>query len=180
MPHPSYTAAQSMIASLRARRLELGFSQRAVARRAGADEPLVHRWERGDMLPSLPYLIRWAAALGLAVTLQACTVTVDQRGQELLKQIQAVTDEDIRQTSALIELNNDDPARQCLAGIVKVRNTLRTFTTIAPMTVFQAGMDITNPAGFINAACAAERAAVKARVQLFIGSTATLLAAFGL
>ena len=48
MPHPSYTAAGRVVAELRERRLASVSRRRQTARRAGADETLVHQWEGGQ------------------------------------------------------------------------------------------------------------------------------------
>ncbi len=121
-------------------------------------------------------LIAAALALGLA----GCAVSVDQQGQDTVARLRTITDADLAQAQRLATINKDDAALQCLAAIQTIVIEVRTWTAVGPMTLFQAGMDVTNPGGFLNVACAAERANVKARVNLFIGSTATLLAAFGL
>lgn len=54
--------------AVRARREELGWSQRQLAERAGMTQPGVARFEAGGTMPTLPLLERLAAALGLAVT----------------------------------------------------------------------------------------------------------------
>jgi ribosome-binding protein aMBF1 (putative translation factor) len=58
--------------AIRARREELGWSQRQLAERAGMTQPGVARFEAGGTIPTLPLLERLAAALGLQlhVTLQ--------------------------------------------------------------------------------------------------------------
>lgn len=186
MPHASYTTARGMVDRLRERRLALGLSQRATARRAGADEPTVYRWENGHMLPSLPYLIRWAGALGLTLMLGACAFT--DRGQAAADQLGAVSVRDIDQAMGLAILNNDQPAQACLKAIRYVVTSIQAYAAaqpdgklvVGPLTAFQMGMDITNPGGYLQTECAAQKAQVKSRVQLFLGQTATLLATFGL
>lgn len=54
--------------AIRARREELGWSQRQLAERAGMTQPGVARFEAGGTTPTLPLLERLASALGLAVT----------------------------------------------------------------------------------------------------------------
>jgi HTH-type transcriptional regulator / antitoxin HipB len=54
--------------AVRARREELGWSQRQLAERAGMTQPGVARFEAGGTTPTLPLLERLAAALGLTVT----------------------------------------------------------------------------------------------------------------
>ena len=54
--------------AIRARREELGWSQRQLAERAGMTQPGVARFEAGGTTPTLPLLERLAAALGLTVT----------------------------------------------------------------------------------------------------------------
>ena len=58
--------------AVRARRVELGWSQRRLAERAGMTQPGVARFEAGGTTPTLPLLERLAAALGLilAVSLE--------------------------------------------------------------------------------------------------------------
>ncbi len=58
--------------AVRARREELGWSQRRLAERAGMTQPGVARFEAGGTTPTLPLLERLAAALGLilAVSLE--------------------------------------------------------------------------------------------------------------
>jgi len=51
--------------AVRARREELGWSQRRLAERAGMTQPGVARFEAGGTTPTLPLLERLAAALGL-------------------------------------------------------------------------------------------------------------------
>ena len=54
--------------AIRARREELGWSQRQLAERAGMTQPGVARFEAGGTTPTLPLLERLAAALGLTLT----------------------------------------------------------------------------------------------------------------
>lgn len=53
---------------IRARREELGWSQRQLAERAGMTQPGIARFEAGGTTPTLPLLERLAAALGLTLT----------------------------------------------------------------------------------------------------------------
>jgi HTH-type transcriptional regulator/antitoxin HipB len=53
--------------AVRARREELGWSQRQLAERAGMSQPGVARFEAGGTNPTLPLLERLAAALGLTL-----------------------------------------------------------------------------------------------------------------
>jgi HTH-type transcriptional regulator / antitoxin HipB len=53
--------------AIRARREELGWSQRQLAERAGMTQPGVARFEAGGTTPTLPLLERLAGALGLTV-----------------------------------------------------------------------------------------------------------------
>ena len=55
--------------AIRARREELGWSQRQLAERAGMTQPGVARFEAGGTTPTLPLLERLASALGLTVTI---------------------------------------------------------------------------------------------------------------
>ena len=54
--------------AVRARREELGWSQRQLAERAGMTQPVIARFEAGGTTPTLPLLERLAAALGLTLT----------------------------------------------------------------------------------------------------------------
>ena len=126
-------------------------------------------------------MIRWVTAFGF-VLLAGCSIQdhLDAKGQEELHRIQAISDADIEQARRWAYLNKDTAALQCIEAIRVVVIQARSMTVIGPMTGFQMGMDITNPGGYLNVECAAERAQVKSRVQLFVGSSVTLLAAFGL
>jgi ribosome-binding protein aMBF1 (putative translation factor) len=67
----AYEAAKlryELAAAIRARREELGWSQRQLAERAGMSQPGVARFEAGGTTPTLPLLERLAAALGLTLT----------------------------------------------------------------------------------------------------------------
>jgi HTH-type transcriptional regulator/antitoxin HipB len=55
--------------AVRARREELGLSQRQLAERAGMTQPGVARFEAGGTTPTLPLLERLASALGLTLTI---------------------------------------------------------------------------------------------------------------
>jgi|SRR5580658_2062411 HTH-type transcriptional regulator/antitoxin HipB len=54
--------------AIRARREELGWSQRQLAERARMTQPGVARFEAGGTTPTLPLLERLASALGLTLT----------------------------------------------------------------------------------------------------------------
>jgi HTH-type transcriptional regulator / antitoxin HipB len=54
--------------AVRARREELGWSQRQLAERAGMSQPGIARFEAGGTTPTLPMLDRIASALGLRLT----------------------------------------------------------------------------------------------------------------
>src|SRR5271166_650422 len=54
--------------AVRARREELGWSQRQLAERAGMTQPGIARFEGGGTTPTLPMLDRLASALGLRLT----------------------------------------------------------------------------------------------------------------
>lgn len=66
-----------LIARLVACRQSLGLSVRAVAERAGVPSSQISVWERGVVMPSLANAARWAAALGLALTLTDASSTTD-------------------------------------------------------------------------------------------------------
>jgi len=55
--------------AIRARREELGWSQRQLAERAGMTQPGIARFEAGGTTPTLPLLERLASALGLTLTI---------------------------------------------------------------------------------------------------------------
>lgn len=55
--------------AIRARREELGWSQRQLAERAGMTQPGIARFEAGGTTPTLPLLERLATALGLTLTI---------------------------------------------------------------------------------------------------------------
>lgn len=54
--------------AVRTRRVELGWSQRQLAERAGMTQPGVARFEAGGTTPTIPVLERLAGALGLRLT----------------------------------------------------------------------------------------------------------------
>ena len=58
-----------LIDHLKARREALGWSVKEVGDRAGLDEAVIARWERGDASPCLDAVAGWAKALGLALSL---------------------------------------------------------------------------------------------------------------
>jgi HTH-type transcriptional regulator / antitoxin HipB len=60
----SYELAEA----IRARREELGWSQRQLAEHAGMTQPGIARFEAGGTTPTLPLLERLASALGLTLT----------------------------------------------------------------------------------------------------------------
>src|SRR5215472_9724180 len=55
--------------AIRARREELGWSQRQLAEQAGMTQPGVARFEAGGTTPTLPLLERLASALRLTLTI---------------------------------------------------------------------------------------------------------------
>jgi HTH-type transcriptional regulator / antitoxin HipB len=60
--------------TVRARREELGWSQRQLAERAGMTQPGIARFEAGGTTPTLPVLERLATALGLTLTVSLTPV----------------------------------------------------------------------------------------------------------
>jgi ribosome-binding protein aMBF1 (putative translation factor) len=63
------TLRYELAEAIRARRKEVGWSQRQLAERAGMTQPGVARFEAGGTTPTLPLLERLASALGLTVTI---------------------------------------------------------------------------------------------------------------
>ena len=118
------------------------------------------------------------------MSLGGCVTSADMqaRGQAMYDEIMAFSQSDLDTAIALANYNKDQPAIQCWTAIddfitaVKARPqvTVGTFTTV------QVFMDLTNPNGTLNTACAAQRAAVKARVQTIIAQVATFAASVGL
>ncbi len=119
-----------------------------------------------------------AAVLPLA--LGGCTAMLSQQGQDTLAEMRAVTDADMAQAYQLALLNNDKPAMQCLVAIRTVVLTLRTFTVAGPMTLVQAGMDVTSPTGYLQVECAAQKAAIRSRIAMLTAKAGALFASFGL
>lgn len=64
------TPIDSMIAEITRHRVAAGLSQSALADRAGVARQLVHRWEVGRALPTLPPLRSVLNALGLRLTVE--------------------------------------------------------------------------------------------------------------
>lgn len=63
------TSESPVVAALIDARHERKLCQNRVAARVGCPPPMISRWETGSRTPTLRNLERWAAALGLAVTL---------------------------------------------------------------------------------------------------------------
>lgn len=57
----------NLCARLRARRRELGITQRALAQRLGLNNSYLSNWENGTYAPQLASLLAWAEALGWSV-----------------------------------------------------------------------------------------------------------------
>jgi transcriptional regulator with XRE-family HTH domain len=60
---------EMLIGHLKARRGALGWSVKQVGEHAGLDESVIALWERGGASPGLEAVQRWAAALGLTLSL---------------------------------------------------------------------------------------------------------------
>lgn len=58
-----------LVEALIAERKRQGISQREVTRRLGTSSADVSLWERGLSRPRLDHLERWAAALGMTLTI---------------------------------------------------------------------------------------------------------------
>lgn len=63
------TLARELVASLAARRRELGLTQSEVALRAGLQQAAVARFEAGRLIPHLDTVMNIASALGVRVGL---------------------------------------------------------------------------------------------------------------
>jgi DNA-binding XRE family transcriptional regulator len=58
-----------LLRELAARRVELGLSQKIVAKQMGTTQPALARLERGEIDPKLSTLERYAEALGVSISL---------------------------------------------------------------------------------------------------------------
>ncbi|MGN6679036.1 MAG: helix-turn-helix domain-containing protein [Streptosporangiaceae bacterium] len=92
--------------AVRARREELGWSQRQLAERAGMTQPGIARFEAGGTTPTLPLLERLAAALGLTLTVSLAPAG---RRSALARRAsrQASADDRLRNIYAASTLNDD-------------------------------------------------------------------------
>jgi transcriptional regulator with XRE-family HTH domain len=72
---------ESLAALVRQLRLAAGFSQRALAARAGTSQPAIARYERGSATPSWETLQRLAKACGRRVRISVEAVPDDDAAQ---------------------------------------------------------------------------------------------------
>jgi hypothetical protein len=120
-------------------------------------------------------------AILLVLLLGGCSAAMEDQGKQFTAKLDAYTLRDIDRAYGWASLNNDEAAKRCLMAIRLVVSMHQAYQEPpGAFTLFQAGMDITNPSGYLNVECAAERSAVKDRVALFLGKSATILATFGL
>lgn len=68
MPRPTL-ATDPIITTLRTTRVRRGIHQGTIAQATGVDRTSVTGWENGRVLPPLPRLRAWAAALGYTLHL---------------------------------------------------------------------------------------------------------------
>lgn len=118
-------------------------------------------------------------AIAAALLLGGCSFT--DAGQDFVTRVSTMSLADIERAQSLAALNQNVPAQQCWAAIhLVVQGQASYHTPPGPATLFQAGLDITDPNGYLNQQCLALRQQVKERVQLFLGKGATIAASFGL
>jgi hypothetical protein len=121
-----------------------------------------------------------------ALALGGCSFT--DQGQAAVDELAAVSLRDIDQAMGFAVLNSDKPAQQCLTAIRYVVTSIQSYAAsqpdgklvVGPLTAFQMGMDITNPQGYLQTECAAQKAAIRSRVALLTAKGAALFASFGL
>lgn len=122
-------------------------------------------------------------AAALALTLSGC---ISDQGKDFIAQASQFSVTDIDQAIGLAVINGDKPAQQCLKAIRYMTTTIQSYiaTTEKPVlgafTTLQIGMDLTNPQGYLQTECAAEKAAIRSRVALLTAKGAALFASFGL
>lgn len=128
-------------------------------------------------------MMRIIAAIALALGLGGC---ISDQGKEFIDQASQFSVTDIDQAIGLAVINNDKPAIQCFTAMRYMVSTIQTYvaTTEKPVvgafTTLQVGMDLTNPQGYLQTECAAEKAAIRSRVALLTAKGAALFASFGL
>lgn len=64
-PNPSSSVDREVVRALRAARIDAGLTQERLAERLGVTQSRVSTFERGHVVPDVPMLERWAAALDL-------------------------------------------------------------------------------------------------------------------
>lgn len=125
-----------------------------------------------------------ALAIAVCLLLGGCMTSADMsaRGQAMYDEIMSFSQADLDTAIALANYNKDQPAVQCWSAINDFISAVkaRPRVTVGAFTSVQVFMDLTNPNGTLNTACEAQRAAVKARVQLLIAKVATFAASVGL
>jgi hypothetical protein len=124
---------------------------------------------------------RGAIVTAAAILLGGCSAAMEDQGKQFTAKLDAYTLRDIDRAYGWASLNNDEAAKRCLMAIRLVVSMHQAYhEPPGAFTLFQAGMDVTNPQGFLQVECGAEKEAVKSRVQLFLGKAATIMATFGL
>lgn len=116
-------------------------------------------------------------ALLLCVVVSGCTLT--GQGEQLLTDLGNRSLADIDTAHQLAFRNDNKAAMRCLEAKRQVVVLVKNMRIIGPETVLQAGLDITDPGGYLNQECLAWRQQIRDRAALYAGRTVALGAAFG-
>lgn len=124
--------------------------------------------------------------LAIAALLLPLAGCISERGKDFVAEVSQYSTTDIDQAMGLAVINQDKPALQCLKAIRYVVVTIQTYVATAekpvvgPFTALQIGMDLTNPQGYLQTECAAQKAAIRSRVEMLTAKAGALFASFGL